>query len=293
MEIIQSFAEFDEGSYNFLPDEDITRRYMSFYSFLLSYLTLHKYYGNVTMFCNKMSHNRFVKYIPYDKINILENKNDIKFWSYYKVDAMRTMKEKFIHVDSDVFIFDDLYAPFVNNNRYDIIVQDIIPKRKNSCAHFVKNNKKFLFENNIIDYRNYDGRCFSCGTLGITPKLLSEYIDICDVLKKAYLDKKLVNAEPLGMILEELSLYLFTLSKKTSIYEVLPHDEILEHGIEKVGNIRKYTHMWFGNKFKPKMIKLMKSKIRKDFPDSYHIVEKYEKDVMSKLNKKILDKYII
>jgi len=293
MKIIQSFAEFNEGSYNFLPDEDITRRYMSFYSFFLSYLTLKKYYGSVTMFCNQKAHDRFIKYIPYDKVKILENENTIKYWSYYKVDAMRTMKEKFIHVDSDVFIFDDLYAPFINGRKYDIIVQDIIPERKNSCAHFVKQNKNFLQENNIFDYNIYDGRCFSCGTLGITQKQLPEYVNLCDALKKAYQENKLINAEPLGMILEELSLYLLTLNNKLKVYEVLPHDEVLKYGVEKVGDRRKYTHMWFGNKFKPQMIKIMKLRIKKDFPDSYHIVEKYEKDVMSKLNKKIRDKYII
>lgn len=293
MKIIQSFAEFNEGSYNFLPDEDITRRYMSFYSFFLSYLTLQKYYGKVTMFCNKKARDRFIKYIPYDNVNILENQNNIKYWSYYKIDAMRTMKEKFIHVDSDVFIFDDLYAPFINTRKYDIIVQDTIPERKNSCAHFVRDNRKFLLENGIIDYEQYDGRCFSCGTLGITPKFIPEYIGLCDDLKKMYSENKLKNAEPLGMILEELSLYLFMLNNKLRTYEVLPHDEVLKHGVEKVGDIRKYTHMWFGNKFKPQMIKIMKLRIKKDFPDKYSIVEKYEKDVISKLDKKIVKKYII
>jgi len=291
MKIIQSFAEFEEGNYYLsLGGEEIMRKCLNFYSFLLSYLTLQKYYGKVTMFCNQKAHDSFIKYIPYNDVKILENPNDFKFWSYYKVDAMRTMKEKFIHVDSDVFIFDDLYAPFIKTRKYDVIVQDTIPARINASIDFVKNNKEFLLENNIIDYNQYDGRCFSCGTLGITPKHLPEYIRLCDVLKEGYLNKKLVEVVPLGMILEELSLYLFTLNKKLRIYEVLPHDEVLEHGVEKVGDLRKYTHMWFGNKFKPQIIKAIKLKIEKEFPDSYHLIEKYERDV---LNKEALEKYII
>lgn len=293
MKIIQSFAEFNEGSYNYLPDEDITRRYMSFYSFFLSYLSLKKYYGHVTMFCNKKAYDRFIKYIPYDKVEIMENQNSIKFWSYYKVDAMRTMKEKFIHVDSDVIIFDDLYSSFINTRKYDVIVQDRIPERNNFSSHFVKKNKDFLLDNNIFDYNNYDGRCFSCGTLGITPKLLPEYIKICDTLKKGYLNKELIDVEPLGMILEELSLYLFTLNKKLRAYEVLPHDEILKYGVEKTGNLRKYTHLWFGNKFKPEIIKAIKLRVKKNYPESYLIIKKYEKEVLPVLSKKVLDKYII
>lgn len=289
MKIIQSFAEFDEGSY-YLSKEDITRKYLSFYSFLLSYLTLKKYYGSVTMFCNKKAYDSFIKRIPYDDIKVLENNNSFTFWSYYKIDAMRNMKEKFIHIDSDVFIFDDLYSPFINTRKYDIIVQDTIPERKNACASFVNNNKIFLEKNNIISSEKYDGRCFSCGTLGMTPKIIPDYINLCDKLKEGYLSNELIKVVPLGMILEELSLYLFTLNNGLRIYEVLPHDEVLEYGVEHVGNLRKYTHVWFGNKFKPIIIKAIKSKIKKDFPEYYELIEKYEQDVIYKHN---LEKHII
>jgi hypothetical protein len=242
------------------------------------------------MFCNQKGYDSFIKYIPYDDVKILENNNSFTFWSYYKIDAMRTMKEKFIHVDSDVFIFDDLYSPFINTRKYDVIVQDIIPERKNACANFVKDNKEFLTKNNIIDYDLYDGRCFSCGTLGITPKLISEYIRICDRLKEGYINNELIKVVPLGMVLEELSLYLFTLNNGLKIYEVLPHDEVLKHGVEKVGDLRKYSHMWFTNKFKPQIIKAIKLNIKKNFPQSYQIIEKYEKDV---LGEEMIKKYIL
>jgi len=289
MKIIQSFAEFDEGN-NYLCGEQTNKKYLNLYSFLLSYLTLQKYYSKVIMFCNQKAYDSFIKYIPYEDVKILENPNTFKFWSYYKIEAMRTMKEKFIHVDSDVFIFDDLYSPFINTRKYDIIVQDTIPARINACATFVENNKKFLKENNIIDYNLYDRRSFSCGTVGLTPKLIPEYIGLCDILKEAYLNNKLFDTHPLGMILEELSLYLFMINNDLRVHEVLPHNEVLEHGIEKVGNLRKYTHMWFGNKFNPQIIKAIKLKIKKEFPNKYQIIEKYEKDV---LNKEVLEKYII
>jgi len=274
MKIIQSFAEFDEGTV-YLTNDKRSMTYLSFYSFLLSYLTLKKYYGSVTMFCNQKAYDSFIKYIPYDEIKIFENNNSFEFWSYYKVDTIKRMKEKFIHVDSDVFLFDDLFSPFMDSRKYDVIVQDIIPARINAATHFVNDNKEFLLENNIIDHNNYDGRCFSCGTIGMTPKVITEYVNICDLLKSAYQKNILKNVNPLGMILEELSFYLLTLNKKLRLYEVLPHDEILEHGIEKTGDIRKYTHLWFNNKYRPQIIQAIKLKVKKEFPEYGELIDKY------------------
>lgn len=52
MKIIQSFAEFEEGTPH-LDDENVDKKSLNFYSFLLSYLTINKYHGSVTMYCNQ------------------------------------------------------------------------------------------------------------------------------------------------------------------------------------------------------------------------------------------------
>ena len=115
MKIIQTFSLYDEGS-PYLDALDINKYkvYLNFYSFLLSCISIQKYYGTVIMFCNQKAYDGFIKYIPYGEIKIIENKNSFKFWNMNKFDAMATMDEKFIHTDSDVFIFKDCFSGFTD-----------------------------------------------------------------------------------------------------------------------------------------------------------------------------------
>jgi len=187
MKIIQSFAQFNEGSHYLKNRYDENYILLSFYSFLLSYLTLKKYYGSVTMYCNQKAYDNIIKYIPYNNIVIIENESSFEFWSYYKIQIMKQMSENFIHVDSDVFIFDDLFRPFINSSKNDVIIQNLIPEDRNYASHFVNDNKDFLNKNNILNYEKYNGRCFSCGVLGITKNIQKDYIEICEKLKKGML----------------------------------------------------------------------------------------------------------
>ena len=289
MKIIQSFAQWDEGSFYKKRDDNDNNNYLNFYSFLLSVLTLQKYYNHVEMYCNDLAYDTFIKYIPYDKIIHLENKHtkQNEYWNQYKIDVMRLMSEKFIHVDSDVFIFDDIYSDFIMSDKYDVIIQDTIPESRNFVKNFVYRNEDFLNKNDIVDPIKYDGRCVSCGTVGMTPEVKKEYIEKIDIFLKAYEDKMLVDYEPFTMVSEELLLYLLILNNGLSVFDVIPHDEILRIGVEKAGENRRYTHMWFNNKYRIDYVRLIKNKILRDFPEQHHVVHKYEDEVISKIGVKI------
>jgi len=280
MRIIQSFAEFDEGSF-YLKDNG-EKKFLNFYSFLLSCLTLQKYYGNITMYCNQKAYDSFIRYIPYDNIEIVENNNTFEYWSYYKIDIMKKMTEKFIHVDSDVFIFDDLFSEFMTTDDYDVIIQDHLPRNCNMVANFVSNNSDFLIKNSIINPEIYDGSCAGCGTIGMTLEVKNDYVEICEKLKAGYANDELVAVNALGMILEELSLKLIILKQNLRVYEVLSQDLISTYGVLDAGIIRKYTHMWFGSKFDLENIKLMRDKIIRDFPQYKSLIEAYECEVLEK-----------
>jgi len=284
MKIIQSFAEFDKGNFYLnIQGSEWNNKYLNFYSFLLSYLTLKKYYGSVTMYCNQKAYDSFIKYIPYDEIKIIENTNDFNFWSYYKVDVMKRMRYDFIHVDSDVFIFDDLFAPFIKN-KCNIIVQDKISLDGSPLKKSVPAILKYLKHENLLDTSKYDGKFFSCGTVGITSEVKKEYIPICEALKNAYLEKKIIiDQQYASIMIEEFPLYLVALNNNFRVHEILPHAEILKHGAIKVGNDHRYTHMWFGSKFNPQYIEAMKLKIKKEFPLFSNLIDKYKVEVMDKI----------
>jgi len=276
MKIIQSFAEYDEGSSYLNNSVDRNKIYLSFYSFLLSFLTLKKFYGHVTMFCNQKAYESMIKYIPYDEIKIIENKNKFNCWNLYKVDSIAQTDDDVIHVDSDVFVFDDVFNKFYHENSFDVIVQDILPKEHNFISDFTSSNKEFLIKNSIINPDIYDGRCTSCGTVGIRNEYRSEYIEMVKKMTYGYENNQLINANVISMILEELTFYYLILKKNLKVFDVLPYDEILRHGNNFVANNKKYTHLWFNTKYELKYVNLVKEKIKKMFPEHYSLVEYYE-----------------
>src|SRR5579859_4047302 len=114
MNIVQSFSLFESGN-PYTKESDPKKKCLNFYTFLLSYLTLKKYYGQVTMYTNQAAYDLFMKYIPYDNVVMKENERSFSEWNYYKVDVIREQTNDFIHVDSDVFIFSNLLDPFIKN----------------------------------------------------------------------------------------------------------------------------------------------------------------------------------
>lgn len=287
MKIIQSFAQFNEGSY-YLRDDELNgqKTYLNFYVMLLSVLTLQKYYDEVTMYCNQKAYDSFLKYLPYKHFEIHENKNDFTFWNYYKVDTIRKQTKKFIHVDPDVMIFDDLFSDFFQKGKYDAIVQDTIPEHSNPLKKDMKTIIDFLRRTESIDYRLYDGKAFSNGVVGMTIPLKEEFMKTADMFRDSYLKGELkINPDLISMASEELAFYLVAKKNKIKSLEVLPYDLTLNNGAREIKNKKKYTHMWGSSKFNPKYIKLIKLKTIKDFPEHKKTIEKYEKDVLSKLNK--------
>lgn len=286
MKIIQSFAEFDEGSLYYDSNTSENLKYLNFYSFLLSFLTLQKYYGSVTMYCNQKAYDSFIKYIPYNEIIIIENNNSFDFWSYYKVDIINQMNEKFIHVDSDVFIFDDLFSDFINN-KYNVIVQDIIHKEINDedAVSLLKHYEEFIDKNKIINPNIYDKKCISGGVIGMDLEVKNKFIELSHKIKYNYDNKLLIfNTDYIAPITEELTLYLIILKNKLNMIEMLPFDLVNKYGRETTGNIIKYTHMWFDSKFNSNYINLIKNKIIKEFPNYIDVITEYEFNVINKNN---------
>ena len=268
MKIIQSFAQFDEGSYYLRHDKKNSEKtYLNFYSMLLSVLTLQKYYGEVTMYCNKKAHDNFIKYLPYKEIKIVENKNDFTFWNYYKIDIIRKQTAKFIHVDPDVFIFDDLFSDFIKGRKHDIIIQDVIPDYTNPVLREMPVLVSYLKKSKLMDYKLCDGKAFSNGVVGMNVKTKNEYVKLSDKLKSAFEDGDLkVHEDLISMISEEVALYLLARKNDLKYLEILPYDDILKNGSRQTANERKYTHMWGDSKFNPQYIEAMKLKTKKEFP---------------------------
>ncbi len=292
MRIIQSYAQFNEGS-PYIKNNGLGEGviYLNFYTFLLSHLTLKKYYGHVTMYCNESAYNTFIKFIPYDNIIIRNNDNDIEFWNKYKVDVIAQQNEDFIHVDSDVFIFDDVFRPFCDSTKYDIIVQDVLSPDLNFVKNFIHKNSLWLLNNGVFNSNIYDDRCFSCGTLGLRKEHIEKYVKMGNLIYDGFKNNQLYSDSwPKGMILEELVLYMASLENNLKHYDIIPYNEIMNvnNGVRSLGLKYKYTHMWFSSKFVKSNIDLIKNKIKAEFGGYYKIVEKYD-EYISGFNVKYLE----
>jgi len=287
MNIIQSFAWLDGGSFylKYNKDNDADKKtYLNFYSMLLSVLTLQKYYGQVIMYCNQKAYDNFIKYLPYYEIKIVENLNTFNFWNYYKVDIIRKQTSKFIHVDPDVMIFDDLFSEFMKSRKYDILVQDIIPEYINPIGHQMDEIRRFLGENNIMNPKLCDGKAFSNGVVGMNIKVKKEFIKMADLIKNGFETEKLkVHEDLISMISEELAMYLVAMKEEYKYMEILPYDDVLKNGSRQTANVKKFTHMWGNSKFNPKYIEIMKLKTIKEFPKYSKLIEQFETEVLKEV----------
>ena len=280
MKIVQSFAQFEEGSPYLLHQNKPDYIYLSFYSFLLSQLTVTKHHGSIIMFCNQQAYDSFFKYIPYGEIVIKENKNEFLMWATYKLDVLRTINDDFLHVDSDVFISGDSFKSFIDGE-CDVLIQDVVPRGENKISQFGYNNKDFLADTLILT-KPYDGRCFSCGTLGLNKKIQEYYFAGIDVLYKAMLNFGLENFDKPTLLLEEQLLYYITIENNFKYKSVISDELVQKYGIENGGDMIGYRHFWFRMKFKKQYINYIRHRIFFEFPEYYEIILKYEKDVLSK-----------
>jgi len=283
MKIIQSFAQFDEGSYYVSHEKNYDVIPLLFYSSLFSYITIKKLYGHVTMFCNQKAYDTFVKYIPYDEIILMENKNVFKYWSLYKLDSLRYCNEDAIHIDNDVFLYSNVLTEFIEGNA-DIIVQDIQSKEDNAVSSQTTNNLDFLKSSGVFT-KKFDGRSVSAGVIGIKKHVQDLIFNNIDILKEAIdvgeWSDTVRNGEDLATtILDEQSIYLTAVENDLSIYDILPHDLVIKHGIGETGKIIGYAHMWTKHKYLPENIKDIKRYILFNYTEYQKYIIEYESHVM-------------
>jgi len=279
MQIIQSFAKY-EGISPYIDKRKSKADYfyLNFYSMLLSYITLQRQYGSVTMFCDKAAYDALIKYIPYDNVEIVENQNDILMWSKYKLDIMKTIGEDFIHVDQDVIVFDDFYKSFIDG-KCDVLVQDVVSKKRNFTKMFIYENLDFLKETKILT-KPYDGQAFSGGSLGLRKHVQDYYFKAVDIFYDGMVEFGIENIPLAAMILEETLLYLITTENDFKYDYILPQKDVDEMGLMFAGDKIGYLHLWAANKFKRIYIQQLRKELFTNHPQYLDYVIKYEREVM-------------
>jgi hypothetical protein len=276
MKIIQSHSLINNnGSYGFHYKKKYWR--LSIYVFLLSYLCLKEYYGSVTIYTDEHGYDKLIKHIPYDEIIIKENKfKDEKYlWSNYKTSVIEDIGEPFIHVDNDVFIFDDLFGDFIKSDKHDIIVQDFLDINNplGIVDEFISENATILRENNLM-LDNFEYGFYSGGVIGMKElSTIKKYSNLVNEILELYDKNILKNADKLiAAMSEEFGLYLTSLKYGFNVYPILPIKMVKKFGRFETANKVKYTHLWGQSKYNDKYIDLVKKKTINKYPEFTDLV---------------------
>jgi hypothetical protein len=285
MKIIQSFYQI--GNETAFHQKSNDNYLLNFYSALLSFILLKKHFGKVIMYCNRLAYDEMLKFIPYDEFIIEEfdylNSDNYKTeWGLLKFNIYNKQTEPFIHIDTDVFLFDNLFKPFITDKQYDGIVQSV----EDHC-HFITSNDNLsvlFFDTITQEMINNQIHSFNCGVVGFRD------MSFCKIYyQQALLINQLFNENVLKapdsmkvLIFEQLCLYQTVKKYSKNFYKVINDDDYLNN------RISGYTHLLGGNKYVGFIIIKIRDKIIDEYPDYIDCIYLFEKKIRNR-NIKILN----
>lgn len=291
MQYIHSIWSTPSKNNNFNIDVDNNFALKNFHSYLLSALLIKKHGYKIDLYCDKYSHEIY-SLIPYNNINVVDYENDgidSKFWIWGKVKTQSLVKEPYVHVDGDVFLFRDIINNKLLNGEYKCVVQNIENEETigyNTYTNLYKNSYDF-FNDIYIDINfkidKYNLNAYNCGVVGFSDlKLRDEYLNLVkNVLQKLTQSDVFYNKSKYnGMFLvSEQSLLLYVL-KENNIkpYEIIPYQIMARNNDwhSYATNIG-YVHMWGYSKYRPWVVDKIKNKIKKFFPEYQYVLEEFDR----------------
>ncbi len=291
MNIIQSFYQIDRKiCYQYGNHND--NYLINYYSMLLSYITLKKLYGKVTVYCNSFAYEKLLKFIPYDdvvleEIDFITEGNYNTEWGMLKFHVFEKQTEPFIHLDTDVFLFKDLLSEFIDGD-YDGIIQSY-DFADEIYGAFYRSNREKLIRHRLIDdektsklIQNF-GECagYNNGVVGFkNMEFLKKYIERAReynwlINRNAFSD---VNHQTI--IFEQFNLLHTGLQDNVKMYEIIPYSLVKETDFNTAGNKIGYTHLLSGNKYVGYFVMLIREKIKKQYPEYVQYLEEFEKTIV-------------
>lgn len=264
----------------------------NFYLYLLSALLIKKHGHEIELFCDKESFN-FYKIIPYDKINIIDYNEDgisSNFWVWSKIKPQLMMNETYVHIDADVFLFNDIIGNKLLSNEYSVVVQSIENKKTIGEGYY----RCYIdainpFKNYIkygIDWNKYEMQSYNCGVVGFSDmQIKNEYCCLVkDLLFELSNDKSFIFNPDVHfgahVMSEQTLLYYLLNEKKIKTYQIIEYDDTKETDYIWKSDIPKnigYCHMWSNSKYQYDVKYKIVNKIKTLFPESIVILNDFDK----------------
>ena len=292
MKIIQSFWTGKHKNSNFGFGWSSSKYH--YLSWILSCNQLRKFYEKVELFTDEFGYNTLIKKLklPYTQVHIVLNeldKYDSNLWALSKIKAYSLMKEPFLHVDGDVFIFKSFDEKLMKNP---IITQNIETTSEYYWNMWLKIRNELIFIPEIMKKYNHQvhNKAYNMGIFGGTDiDFIKNYTE-----KSFYFVNKnmnclsKINAYNFNIFFEQVLLYELAYKNKIDV-KCLINENIGDNEYKGFGNFeeipdeRKYLHLLGFYKKQELVCNKMDIYVQKYYPEYYDKLE-YLLDLNPKLS---------
>lgn len=276
------YKKYENGLFEFNSQSFATRNFIYFF---LSALLIKKLGHTIDLYCDKESYELYSN-IPYDNINIVnfnDDNIDPQYWIWSKIKTQKLINEPYIHIDGDVFFFEDIIKNNLKNEKF--IVQSIENEETMKWCFFDTYLKDINIIASIISDKNiewykYGMQAYNCGVIGFNDMSLKNiYITkMEEILKNLDVSSKLYRYNPIFMVIEQAMLYYLMKENNEKPFEVLKYEDIIKFDCDYdlLGKKMGYAHLLGHVKDKPETAKKVKNKLFKLFPETKKIIKNVE-----------------
>ncbi|MFT4072086.1 MAG: hypothetical protein QM654_09255 [Dysgonamonadaceae bacterium] len=224
--------------------------------------------------------------LPYDDIVIeLDNLGiPTNLWSLAKIWVFAQQKEPFIHIDGDVFIWDDseLKNTIEPNHILCQHIEDGYPYYEN-YFHTLTTEKFILPSYFPLENETFVNKALNCGVIGgNNPELFAE---LWNTAFSLYSDNKEKTKNlPYGVntLFEQYLINSIAERYNAKIHTFLKHDVRFDDDylpdFQLVPFGKKYVHLSTNAKREPKVLKELENRLSYEFPDYYGYINSYYKE---------------
>ena len=283
MKIIQSFWT---GNKNSLTDSyGWLLPIFNYLSWIISCNQLRRYYDDVTLVTDSQGYDVLINklHLPYtDVIVSLDclNHYNPNLWALAKIKAYQSIKEPFIHVDGDVFIWTKIDESLKN---HDLIVQneetttDYYGKMWRDIRHAISYMPEEMKQYDLhIDNKAYNMGIFGGTDIDFIQRYTYKAFDFVD--KNIKMVNKLQGTN-FNIFFEQVLLYEMVLSEgKTTgcfIHENIGDNQYHDFAnFDEVPDKRKYLHLLGFYKKQLQVCKKMESFVIRYYPEYYQRLER-------------------
>lgn len=262
-------------------------RAVNYYSWALSCLQLRKYYPAVELYTDNIGKEILVDKLKLPYTNVVEvlddlNSYDSVFWALGKLYTYGLQNTAFLHVDGDVFIFDEFSSALASSQ---LIAQNIETNTPACQSEFSSNWDLLKFRPDYFKDLQLQSftNCCNAGIFGgrnipFIKNYVKEFFSVLEQNKHFIVNTSVqVDAGHINVVLEQVLLYLYAQHCGEKVTYLFGDMEGMPDGIgfiDAAKNNQNYVHCFGHYKTTWTSYAQVEDTLRKMYPMYYELVNK-------------------